>query len=91
MSVLGLFQESPVFPALSLVMKEVTVTGSNCYAHSAHRQPDFRIAADLVDRERERLAALISRRLPLEETNDGFRMAADKSSGVTKISILPTT
>ena len=89
-SVLGLFQGPVSLPGASLVIKEITLSGSNCYGRPPHQATDFRVAGDLVDRERERLAELISHELPLSEVHRGFQLAADKSQGVAKVIIAPT-
>lgn len=89
-SVLGLFQGPVTLPGLPLVIKEITVSGSNCYGRPLRQATDFRVAADLVDRERERVAELVSHQLPLSEVDRGFKLAADKTRGVTKVIIAPT-
>ena len=89
-SVLGLFQGPVSLPGLPLVLKEITLSGSNCYGRPLRQATDFRVAADLVDRERERLAELISERLPLSQVDRGFRLAADKTRGVVKVIIQPS-
>ena len=52
-------------------------------------KPDFRVAADLVDQERERLALLISEQLPLSDVDRAFQLAADKTRGAVKITVRP--
>ena len=88
-SVLGLFQDGAQLPGLPLIFKEITVSGSNCYTRPPQAAADFEVAAQLVDQERERLATLISQRIPLSEIDRAFQMAADKTRGVIKISVQP--
>ncbi|MEE3327069.1 MAG: alcohol dehydrogenase catalytic domain-containing protein [Myxococcota bacterium] len=88
-SVLGLFHKGIHLPGLPLVFKEITISGSNCYTRRPGTDSDFRVAADLVNQERERLALLISDRIPLSDVDRAFKLAADKRRGVIKISVQP--
>jgi threonine dehydrogenase-like Zn-dependent dehydrogenase len=86
-SVLGLFMESPKLAPLPLLLKELTLGWSNCYHRATGRPADFAVAADIVDREREQLASLITHRFALGEVDAAFTRAADKSSGALKVSV----
>lgn len=86
-SVLGLFMESPQISPLALLMKEVDLCWSNCYHRAAGQPADFRVAADVVDRERERLALLVTHRYPLADIDQAFRTAADKQAGAVKVAV----
>lgn len=87
-SVLGLFMQTPALSPFALLQKELSLCWSNCYHRPRGQTPDFRIAADVVDRERERLATLITHRVPLREIDTAFARAADKRAGALKVSVL---
>lgn len=86
-SVLGLFTESPQLSPLSLLMKEIDLCWSNCYHRAAGQPADFRVAADIVDREREQLASLITHRYELDEIDQAFATASDKRAGALKVAV----
>ena len=86
-SVLGLFTESPQLSPLSLLMKEIDLCWSNCYHRAAGQPADFRVAADIVDREREQLASLITHRYGLDEIDQAFATASDKRAGALKVAV----
>jgi L-idonate 5-dehydrogenase len=90
-SVLGLFMQPPKLDPLPLLRKELTLCWSNCYHRPPGRPADFETAAAIVDAERERLATLVTHRLPLERTDEAFATAADKGLGAVKVSVLPGT
>jgi 2-desacetyl-2-hydroxyethyl bacteriochlorophyllide A dehydrogenase len=89
-AVLGLFVTSPELAPLSLLLKELTLAWSNCYHRPTGERSDFTRAAEIVDRERERLSMLITHELPLEEVGKAFAIAANKSSGSVKVSVRPS-
>jgi threonine dehydrogenase-like Zn-dependent dehydrogenase len=43
----------------------------------------------MVEDERERLAAICTHRLPLEDVQRAFELASDKSSGAVKVTLIP--
>jgi len=88
-SVLGLFQQTIALEPFPLLMKETTLTWSNCYAHPSGQSPDFERAARLVERERDRLALLTTHQLPLEQAARAYELAGDKRSGAIKVTITP--
>jgi len=90
-SVLGLFMESPQLAPLPLLLKELTLAWSNCYHRPRGKPADFAVAADVVDREREQLATLVTHRTPLDRVDAAFAQAADKQSGAVKVSVLTGT
>ena len=90
-SVLGLFQEDITLPGRRLVLSELTISGSNCYSRPPRTDSDFRVAADLVNEERERLGLLISDRRPLSDVDRAFALAADKTRGAIKVTVQPGT
>lgn len=87
-SVLGMFLQSPELPPFALLLKELNLCWSNCYQRVPGRAPDFRVAAEIVDRERERLATLITHRVRLADVDAAFARASDKQSGALKVSVL---
>ena len=80
--------QSPVLSPFALLLKELNLCWSNCYHRPPGQAPDFRIAADVVDREREQLATLITHRIPLGDVDTAFARAADKRAGALKVSVL---
>ena len=87
-SMLGVFEGATNIPGLDFSTKEVTLTGSNCYARCGART-DFDIAIDLLRKHRGELDALVTHRFPLDEVNRAFSTATDKSSGSIKVHIVP--
>jgi len=85
---LGKFTEPITLHPLRFLMKEVRLVSSMTYRRSGP-QPDFVRALELLAGDGERLAALITHRVPLAEVARGFAIAADKSSGVIKVGVLP--
>lgn len=84
----GVFEDSPSIPGLGFMAKELTLRGSNCYAHDG-RVGDFRLATELVDRHRDLLPDLISHRFALDQVAEAFAAAADKSAGAIKVQVIP--
>jgi L-iditol 2-dehydrogenase len=84
----GVFEGSPSLPGLGFLGKELTLRGSNCYAHDG-RVGDFGLATELVARHRDLLPDLISHRFALDQVADAFAAAADKSAGAIKIQVMP--
>ncbi len=87
-SVLGMFLQSPALSPFALLLKEVNLCWSNCYHRAPGQTPDFRVAANVVDAERERLASLITHRVSLADVDAAFASASDKRSGAVKVSVL---
>lgn len=87
-SMLGVFEGATEIPGLDFSTKEVTLTGSNCYARCGART-DFDIAIDLLRKHQGELGALVTHRFPLEDVNKAFSSAADKRSGSIKVHIVP--
>ncbi|MAI78040.1 MAG: hypothetical protein CL917_03800 [Deltaproteobacteria bacterium] len=88
-SVLGLFQEEISLPGLPLVLKEITMSGSNCYGNPKGGLSDFQRAGEIVDAERERLAAFVTHRMDLTQVDQAFKVAADKTRGAIKVMVQP--
>jgi 2-desacetyl-2-hydroxyethyl bacteriochlorophyllide A dehydrogenase len=86
-AVAGLFTTQPSLDTWPLLIKEVSLLWSNCYASPTGEPPEFETAARLVEDERERLAALCTHSLPLQDASRAFQLAADKSSGAIKVTL----
>ncbi len=86
-SVLGVFMNDVALPSFPLLVKEGSLVWSNCYEHSA-RGSDFADAVELVTAERSALSALTTHQVGLEETDRGFKLAANKGSGAVKVTVL---
>jgi threonine dehydrogenase-like Zn-dependent dehydrogenase len=87
-SVLGVFMGRTEIDPLGLFVKEATLAFSNCYAHP-ETGADFETAIDLVSAGRDALSALITHAVPLDAIDRAYRLAADKRSGVVKVTVLP--
>ena len=84
----GVFEGSPSIPGLGFLGKELTLRGSNCYAHDG-RVGDFGLATELVARHRDLLPELVSHRFGLDQVVEAFAAAADKSTGAIKVQVMP--
>jgi L-iditol 2-dehydrogenase len=84
----GVFEGAPSIPGLGFLGKELTLRGSNCYAHDG-RVGDFGLATELVARHRDLLPELISHRFGLDQVVEAFAAAADKSAGAIKVQVMP--
>jgi threonine dehydrogenase-like Zn-dependent dehydrogenase len=87
-SVVGVFYGSVTLDALPLLLKEVTVAWSYCYAHGEERA-DFADALRLLGDGRERLARLLTHSVPLDDAASAFALAADRRAGAIKVSVIP--
>jgi threonine dehydrogenase-like Zn-dependent dehydrogenase len=85
-SVLGLFDGEIALPAFPLLLKEGSLLWSNCYAQGPPRS-DFADAIGILTEQRDALAPLLSRSLPLCEVEDAFALASDKQSGAVKVTL----
>jgi threonine dehydrogenase-like Zn-dependent dehydrogenase len=85
---LGVFDGSPSIPGLAFSTKEVVLVGSNCYGR-AGRRSEFEIAGELLSRNYDALKALVTHTFPLDQVNDAFKAAADKSSKAIKVRVTP--
>jgi threonine dehydrogenase-like Zn-dependent dehydrogenase len=71
-----------------IIHKELTVLGSPCYGQLGVRK-DFEIAVDLIASRAIDVCQLISGRYALEDVQDAFLAAADKSAGALKVLVKP--
>jgi threonine dehydrogenase-like Zn-dependent dehydrogenase len=88
-SVLGVFNRSPTLEPFRMLLKECTLSWSNCYCHPSKDTADFARAAALIDTEREVLDRITTHQLPLERVADAFALADDKKSGAVKVTLQP--
>jgi threonine dehydrogenase-like Zn-dependent dehydrogenase len=87
-SVLGIFYGDVPLSALSLFVKENTITWSNCYARTA-AGADFATAVDLVWKRRDVLAGVTTHQVPLGDIERAYPLAGDKKRGAVKVTVLP--
>jgi threonine dehydrogenase-like Zn-dependent dehydrogenase len=85
-SVLGVFMGDVPVPAFPLLVKEGTLTWSNCYERSGGGA-DFADAVALLSAERSALAAVTTHSLPLAEVERAFAVAHDKRAGAVKVTL----
>ncbi|MFP5320653.1 MAG: hypothetical protein ACLGIC_02285, partial [Acidimicrobiia bacterium] len=71
-----------------LMMKELRLQGSFCYG-STRRGPEYAAAAQLTGRYEDELAHLTTHQFDLDDVIQAFETADDKSSGATKVTVLP--
>ena len=86
--VIGVFSQNPEISALALMMKEISLVGSNMYA-AGEQGSDFASAVSLLPRFREELNALQTHQFPLAEIDRAFATADDKQSGSIKVTLIP--
>ena len=87
-SVLGIFLGDLALDALPLLVKETTLSWSNCYSHTAE-DADFETAVELVGRHRDLLARVTTHQVPLDDVARAFALAEDKKAGAVKVTVLP--
>jgi len=66
--------------------RELEVTGSQCYALT-NGKPDFESAIQLIESGRVDAGSLVTHTLPLENVDEAFRIANDKSAGSLKVAV----
>lgn len=86
--ILGSFSEPKLVDLNRLMMKEVALLGSFCYA-LGDEGPEFTSAAQLTGRWRGELAALTTHQFPLDEVSAAFATADDKATGAIKVTLTP--
>jgi threonine dehydrogenase-like Zn-dependent dehydrogenase len=85
-SVLGVFMGDVPVPAFPMLVKEGTLTWSNCYERTGGGA-DFADAVALLSAERSALAAVTTHSLPLAEVERAFAIAHDKRAGAVKVTL----
>jgi threonine dehydrogenase-like Zn-dependent dehydrogenase len=81
------FDQVPLL-GVPLLSKELTVLNAMAYSHHDGGS-DFGRAVELLAARPEIADTLITRRFPLDEAAEGFRMAADRASGSIKVVLEP--
>jgi len=71
-----------------IIGKELTVLGSPCYGQVGVRT-DFEVAAELLSTGRVDVAPLVTGRYALDDIQEAFRAADDKSTGAIKMLVTP--
>ena len=87
---LGLFEQTPAFDPLQLLVKEVRLVGSNVYNHPSGERADFDIALEILADHPAAIRPLITHTLGLRDAARAFETASDKSTGAVKVLIDPT-
>ena len=75
-------------PAAGLTLKEPRIVVPFAYSYIGPH-PDHQIALDLLNRDRDLLAPLVTHRFGLDAAGEAFQTAADKSSGSIKVVVEP--
>ncbi len=86
--VLGVFSSRPQIPAFRLVNEEVQLRGAVMYGRSGEGS-EFGAAVTLLPELQDQLRAILSTPFPLEQANDAFQTALDKTSGSLKVTVSP--
>jgi 2-desacetyl-2-hydroxyethyl bacteriochlorophyllide A dehydrogenase len=85
--VLGVFAGEPPLAATRLLVKELTLKGSMVYNRRDGRA-DFDVVQDVLAREHARLEPVVTHRVPLADAARAFALAADKTSGSLKVTVI---
>jgi 2-desacetyl-2-hydroxyethyl bacteriochlorophyllide A dehydrogenase len=83
---LGVFTRPIVLDPLRFLAKEVRLVASMMYKRAAP-QADFAAALAILQEQRDRLMALVTHRVSLDDIARGFALAADKRSGAIKVCV----
>ena len=75
-------------PGLPLMLKEIALVGSYCYARGRDRR-EFAEAAAALAANPDVAATVITHRFPLTDAAEAFRVAADRSAGAIKVVLEP--
>lgn len=86
---IGLFEKTPVFDPMAMLMKEVRLVGSMVYNRPPAAPADFAVALDVLVSHGEALRGLVSHTFPLSRVQEAFETAADKKSGAVKVMLAP--
>lgn len=83
-AVLGVFPDRVPIDLRKPLLGEVWVTFPICYGVQDGKH-DFEVAIDMIAQGKAPVEKLVTHRLPLSQTPEGFRVAADKSTGSVKV------
>jgi L-iditol 2-dehydrogenase len=85
---LGVFDGDAPIPALDFSLKELRLIGSNCYGRFGAGS-DFSAAVTLLRTRLGDVRSVVTHGFALEQVNEAFAAAADKSTGSIKVTITP--
>jgi len=86
--IVGLFDDTPAFDPLLMMIKEVRIVSSMVYG-STDCVADFAIALEILADRGEQLRNLITHEFSLQDAQTAFETAADKTSGALKVMLEP--
>lgn len=84
----GLFDDTPKFDALTMLMKEVRIVASMVYNRRGPAS-DFDTALEILAARGSDLRPLVTHTFPLADAQRAFETAADKASGAIKVMLAP--
>ena len=84
--ILGGFHEPIAFDWLKPLLKEQSIIFSSCYSVLDGRH-DYEVAIDLMESGRVDMGQMVTHRYPLEDIQEGFDTAYDKSTGSIKVQL----
>jgi len=87
--IVGLFEKTPEFQPLIMLVKEVRMVGSMIYNRPAQGRADFDVALELLASRSQALRRLVTHTFDLSDIQKGFETAADKTSGAVKVMLAP--
>jgi 2-desacetyl-2-hydroxyethyl bacteriochlorophyllide A dehydrogenase len=88
MAVLGVFPPDVAWPHFQCFMKELRSVPSLGYCRHSHGR-DFEDAAAMLAANPDLVDALVTHRFPIEDAEEAFRVAADKSTGALRVVVEP--
>jgi 2-desacetyl-2-hydroxyethyl bacteriochlorophyllide A dehydrogenase len=86
----GLFEETPKFDPMTMMVKEARLVASMVYNRSGERS-DFDTALEILSDRRSDLKPMISHVFSLDKAQQAFETAADKTTGAIKVLLDPTS
>lgn len=86
--VLGLFDGPQTFDARKAVFREIRMFFPVTYG-TLEGISDFELALELLVRDQETLARLVTHRVPLHKVDEAFALAADKGRGALRVVVTP--
>ena len=86
--VVGLFDEPQTFDARKAIFREVRMYFPVTYT-TLNGIPDHTFALELLVREQDSLAQLVTHRIPLDRVEAAFELSANKSAGALRVVVMP--
>lgn len=87
--IMGIYDGHAGLPGFLFATRELSMHGSSCYAHD-NTETDFAVGTRLVAAHRDVLGHMITHRFSLDQADQAFAAAADKTSGSIKVALIPT-